>query len=60
MYAVQNVPRLLRITAFIGLVLLLGSLSGAPAQVGVSAGDEHSACGLSTLHRVFVLNVPTA
>jgi flavin reductase (DIM6/NTAB) family NADH-FMN oxidoreductase RutF len=35
-------------------------VNGDPAQVGVSAGDEHIAGGLITLHREFVLNVPTA
>ena len=35
-------------------------VNGDPAQVGVSAGDEHIAGGLITLHKEFVLNVPTA
>ena len=35
-------------------------VNGDPAQVGVAAGDEHIAGGLITLHREFVLNVPTA
>jgi flavin reductase (DIM6/NTAB) family NADH-FMN oxidoreductase RutF len=35
-------------------------VNGNPAQVGVSAGDEHIAGGLIALHREFVLNVPTA
>jgi flavin reductase (DIM6/NTAB) family NADH-FMN oxidoreductase RutF len=35
-------------------------VNGDPAQVGVSAGDEHIAGGLITFHREFVLNVPTA
>jgi flavin reductase (DIM6/NTAB) family NADH-FMN oxidoreductase RutF len=35
-------------------------VNGSPAQVGVSAGDEHIAGGLIALHREFVLNVPTA
>jgi flavin reductase (DIM6/NTAB) family NADH-FMN oxidoreductase RutF len=35
-------------------------VNGDPAQVGISAGDEHIAGGLITLHREFVLNVPTA
>lgn len=35
-------------------------VNGDPAQVGVSAGDEHIAGGLITLHKAFVLNVPTA
>ena len=35
-------------------------VNGDPPQIGVSAGDEHIAGGLITLHREFVLNVPTA
>jgi flavin reductase (DIM6/NTAB) family NADH-FMN oxidoreductase RutF len=35
-------------------------VNGDPPQVGVSAGDEHRALGLVTLHREFVLNVPEA
>ena len=35
-------------------------VNGDPAQVGVAAGDEHIAGGLITLHKEFVLNVPTA
>jgi flavin reductase (DIM6/NTAB) family NADH-FMN oxidoreductase RutF len=35
-------------------------VNGDPAQVGVSAGDEHIAGALITLHKEFVLNVPTA
>jgi len=35
-------------------------VNGDPPQVGVAAGDEHIAGGLITLHREFVLNVPTA
>jgi flavin reductase (DIM6/NTAB) family NADH-FMN oxidoreductase RutF len=35
-------------------------VNGDPAQVGVSAGDEHIAGALLNLHREFVLNVPTA
>lgn len=35
-------------------------VNGDPAQVGVSAGDEHIAGALIAQHREFVLNVPTA
>lgn len=35
-------------------------VNGDPPQVGVSAGDEHIAGALLTLHREFVLNVPAA
>jgi flavin reductase (DIM6/NTAB) family NADH-FMN oxidoreductase RutF len=35
-------------------------VNGDPAQIGVAAGDEHIAGGLITLHKEFVLNVPTA
>ena len=35
-------------------------VNGDPAQVGVAAGDEHIAGELITLHKEFVLNVPTA
>jgi flavin reductase (DIM6/NTAB) family NADH-FMN oxidoreductase RutF len=35
-------------------------VSGDPPQVGVSAGDEHRAGPLLSLHREFVLNVPVA
>lgn len=35
-------------------------VNGDPAQVGVSAGDEHIAGALIALHREFVLNVPSA
>lgn len=35
-------------------------VNGDPAQIGVAAGDEHIIGGLITLHREFVLNVPTA
>lgn len=35
-------------------------VNGDPPQVGVSAGDDHIAGRLITLHREFVLNVPVA
>jgi flavin reductase (DIM6/NTAB) family NADH-FMN oxidoreductase RutF len=35
-------------------------VNGRPAQVGVSAGDEHRAAALLALHGEFVLNVPVA
>lgn len=35
-------------------------VNGDPAQIGLAAGDEHIIGGLITLHREFVLNVPTA
>lgn len=35
-------------------------VNGDPPQVGVAAGDEHIAGALISLHREFVLNVPTA
>lgn len=34
-------------------------INGDPAQVGIAPGDEHIIGGLLTLHREFVLNVPT-
>jgi flavin reductase (DIM6/NTAB) family NADH-FMN oxidoreductase RutF len=35
-------------------------VNGDPPQIGISVGDEHVARDLVTLHREFVLNVPTA
>ncbi len=35
-------------------------VNGDPAQIGISAGDEHIIGGLISLHREFVLNVPSA